>query len=964
MLIWGLNVAFVVMVSIAPTKAVRVEPGDGVAGGPIGPVACCLPDGSCQPLGVRLCLRNGGIPHSNSTCEGTICPAMDTGACCSSQMGGVRNCMDLTGIVCESLGGNFQGNGTTCEGNPGAPPICGAPTFACCRDDGSCSDVEVQACLAEGGVPHFGQSCNQVECGDAGVGACCVGNGGFISCLIVPRMICSALQGDFHGIGTDCQSDNPGGPAPCQSSVVACCLPQLGVCVEAPENICIAQGGNPQNASSCMGITCEGGEPQGACCTFLPGAPPCIEASPAGCAHLNGIYQGNGTHCPNNPMEPNPCSSNVVPCCILTDVPEGHCEELSIVQCLSQGGQPHPNAESCASVQCFGDPETGACCVAVPGAFTCLDLTQEQCAQFAGEFHAGLSCDVFPTHPPCEQGGNDVACCLPNGECEVLPVFICQISMGIPQNSISCTGVDCGDGPNEGACCLHIPGLPRCVVISEQQCTNNGGTYHGDGSDCPNNPFGPSLCNNGGDTVPCCILSAIPEGLCLELTIQECLVQNGEPHPDADSCSFALCFGEPDVGGCCLGENGAISCMILSEQQCDCMNGNYLGDGSNCQGNSQDPTPCGNPTFACCLPNGNCLSLPLNVCVNEGGMPQNTPSCMGVVCNGGDDDGACCISGNVIFGCTEVTARECAKIGGEFQGRGTHCGNSPADPGACGPLTVPCCVPSPLPEGSCINVHPNVCMVLGGEQVPGNQCTPNSCNGQPPVGGCCLDLLANPLGCAVVSEQQCVQSGGEYLGDGTDCIGNPNEPLPCNHAASACCLPNGNCLVLPAQICLNEGGTPQNSLHCQGIMCGGGGGTGACCRNTPGFSECVVVTEQQCNQIGGEYHGNNTDCQGDPGQPPICSGSNVACCLPQTGTCVEVTPQHCLNEGGQPHNTPNCEEVNCTGGPIIGACCLGGGGFLTCLNLNEGSCNAIGGEFQGANTHCPNSPLEPNPCQP
>jgi spore coat protein A len=64
---------------------------------------------------------------------------------------------------------------------------------------------------------------------------------------------------------------------------------------------------------------------------------------------------------------------------------------------------------------------------------------------------------------------------------------------------------------------------------------------------------------------------------------------------------------------------------------------------------------------------------------------------------------------------------------------------------------------------------------------------------------------------------------------------------------------------------------------------------GACC--IPDGS-CVTVTSNQCTQLGGVYHGDNTSCSPSPCPPPI-----GACCLP-TGDCTNVTSAQCALLGG------------------------------------------------------------------
>lgn len=774
MLTWGMNIVLTTILYIAAPKSDSRTMDGGVAGGPAGPnnpVACCQSDGSCQILGFRACVRSGGVPHPGANCNNITCSGTETGACCLGRMGGTQGCVQLPGMACQALGGTFHGNGSTC-GNPTQPGPCPPPAFACCRENGTCVSLPANACLEIGGTPHIGQSCNQVQCQSNGLGACCVTGGGINGCLMVPESLCQNLMGQFQGPNSTCGND-PTHPT-CPPPARACCLPD-GVCIVAPLAQCLGEGGIPQNALTCSNVQCSGNPATGACCTNLPGIPPCVVVTPQQCANFGGAYQGNGTTCSGDPMNPTCGGGNTIPCCVPSPIPEGTCVELSLAACLAQSGQPHPNAPSCMNVQCM-PPLLGACCVATPGAHACLMLSEMQCAQSGGDFLGhGTTCNDNPANPPCGGGNLTRACCLPNGACEVLPTMVCINLQGVPQNSFVCAGILCGDHQTHGACCTNSPGIPPCLVTSPLQCAQINGSFQGAGTTCSGDPMNPTC---SGPVVPCCLPAPIPEGICQMLPLNQCLAMNGQPRPDAASCAFVQCMEAPDRGACCLSGIGNVGCLRLTAEQCDCLNGEYLGNGTFC--------------------------------------------------------------------------------------------------------------------------------------------------------------------------------------------GGPNNPNPCaDPPALACCLPNGLCTHLPPEICVAEGGTPQNSTMCPSIFCGGGPATGACCRNLNGAPGCVEVTAQQCASVGGEYRGDNTSCAAGPGQPPLCGGPNIACCLSATGACIEVPLQQCLAQGGQPHTTPSCMGVTCGGGPAIGACCISNGqGGFHCLMMNQATCSQLNGEFQGNGTQCPNSPSLPGPCHP
>jgi FtsP/CotA-like multicopper oxidase with cupredoxin domain len=73
------------------------------------------------------------------------------GACCIPD----GSCVLVTSNECASLGGTFQGVGTTCSPNPCQPPV-----GACCFNDGTCEVLSLSNCVGRGGT-YLGDG---VEC--------------------------------------------------------------------------------------------------------------------------------------------------------------------------------------------------------------------------------------------------------------------------------------------------------------------------------------------------------------------------------------------------------------------------------------------------------------------------------------------------------------------------------------------------------------------------------------------------------------------------------------------------------------------------------------------------------------------------------------------------------------------------------------------------------------------------------
>lgn len=84
--------------------------------------------------------------------------------------------------------------------------------------------------------------------------------------------------------------------------------------------------------------------------------------------------------------------------------------------------------------------------------------------------------------------------------------------------------------PGIGACCLPSN---ECVLITEEECLAQGGTFHGAGSQCD-----PSPCPSIG---ACCFA----DGVCVLSTEGDCLGQGGEWQGDATVCDPNPC--EPPV---------------------------------------------------------------------------------------------------------------------------------------------------------------------------------------------------------------------------------------------------------------------------------------------------------------------------------------------------------------------------------------------------------------------------------
>jgi spore coat protein A, manganese oxidase len=101
------------------------------------------------------------IPHGTDNGDGTAggmsgtitVLAPNTGACCLPG----DTCSILSQNACQSQGGVYQGNNSTCSPNP-----CVIDVGACCMPNGSCVELTEAQCIAQGGLYQG----NEIQCGD------------------------------------------------------------------------------------------------------------------------------------------------------------------------------------------------------------------------------------------------------------------------------------------------------------------------------------------------------------------------------------------------------------------------------------------------------------------------------------------------------------------------------------------------------------------------------------------------------------------------------------------------------------------------------------------------------------------------------------------------------------------------------------------------------------------------------
>ncbi len=448
-----------------------------------------------------------------------------TGACCIDGA-----CSVTDEATCLGQGGAYQNDGTTCTPNP-----CPQTTGACCVG-GTCSSTDENSCIAQGGsYQGDGTLCMPNPC--IATGACCIG----ATCVVTASAACNGLSGAYQGDGTTC-TPNPCLPPP----TGACCVGTTCSVTDATD--CSGQGGDYQgDGTTCTPNPCLP-PPTGACCIGTT----CSVTDATDCSGQGGDYQGDGTTC-----DPDPCLPPTGACCIGTT-----CTVTDEADCSGQAGSYQGDDATCDPNPCL--PPTGACCIGT----TCSVTDADDCAGQGGDYQGdGATCTPNPCSqaPACGAPGTG-DCCQANGTpfcddfdccetvCAVDP-FCCNSSWdGLCANRAEdfCP-VLC---PVFGACCFD----ESCVVLTQEECTTQGGLYEGDDTVCEPNP-------------------CLPE--CGDTATGDCCEANGTPYCNDLACCDAVCAADP------------LCCSAAWDESC------AEAAGDLC------PVLCP-PRGACCLPDGTC----------------------------------------------------------------------------------------------------------------------------------------------------------------------------------------------------------------------------------------------------------------------------------------------------------------------------------------------------------------------
>ena len=273
---------------------------------------------------------------------------------------------------------------------------------------------------------------------------------------------------------------------------------------------------------------------------------------------------------------------------------------------------------------------------------------------------------------------------------------------------------------------------------------------------------------------------------------------------------------------------------------------------------------------------------------------------------------------------------------------------SSADPVPCGTYTwgatedYTVCIQAPPPEGACCfgttcegPMSLNTCLEAGGVyKGNGSDCDPNPC-----IGACCF-----PDGSCLetAGQAECV---GNYLGDGTNCTPNlcPQPGNECGNPMPAVLSP-GSLPYVDADTTCGRGNDYQDT--CLGYYDGG-----------EDMLYSVVVTEPMCVNIavsGTSWVGVAIDTSCPPGATCLAYATSSGCCPVIQNVNLEPSLAYYIMIDTWP--SPNCTDFTMTISacpPPPAACCYPDG---SCALTPQEQCSGI---WLGEGTTC-----SPNMCEP
>ncbi len=344
----------------------------------------------------------------------------------------------------------------------------------------------------------------------------------------------------------------------------------------------------------------------------------------------------------------------------------------------------------------------------------------------------------------------------------------------LPQNSpcgelVGVNGAGCAVA---GACCTA---QTECLRMSAESCASIGGVFLGDLA-CLPSPCGGACC--------------LDDGSCSFLSVAACEDAAGTFRGFGTTCDVQPC---PPIGACCLPNS---ACQQLTQVACLEAQGTYLADRLECP-----PYPCGpnrggvltlhtNPALTYTTGQSYCGQSPVESCGQTTvRADERGPRIVSVLAAFPGEPTLSGLSFGVFYNSQKVAIVDhgsCADH--EFATNGWPAPSTGTSIRWDEPRTTPLVevywfaaytydeVPAPLrleehPTEGAVFLSPTqekdivTCLGRFGFHMDGMPCCPSSA-----VGACCVTYGS----CAIRTEAECDESGGQFFGVGTDCL-----PLPC-----------------------------------------------------------------------------------------------------------------------------------------------------------------------------------------
>lgn len=526
-----------------------------------------------------------------------------SGCCCNAS-----NPTVMTAEACYACDGEYQGDGTTCEGAEQ-----GACRKRCCEGVGSQCITCPPNYASNSTLEFIGFGAEECALDACGV-ACCIGG--------VPLPANSAEE-CFHHAGEP-QLGVSVEEAQCGFS----CCSGLQFSVEESEEACLQLrlgrplGPNIGNSPGVCGGACCGISARKRQADHVGDAEDCEVLSREDCQELSGIYQGDDVPCGSvvpaeRPEDDDDTPSSQIRFDVCTN--DGVCcprNESASPFLAPSGAQCNGVFLGAGSYLEPGQCERGVCCHEGPGGQRMVNNEAECCLYPNGQYQGNGTRLGQPGM--CDEGSGACHC---GDQCFNVPsAAICKDNH--PDNVFGGVGSKCNDPPtppgdNKGSCCLRTSVHSSdkiCKVRSEAKCLWLGGVFGGEGSEC-----GEATCEIARGS--CC--SRKPDAhpsdrspsayTCQDhQTHEQCLACGGSWGGDSSLCSDEYSCPNRHKGPCC---RAGFECAMMTSTACKREEGFFKGFNATCESEGicrdcsackmQGP-PC-NDMLPCTAPNAVCM---------------------------------------------------------------------------------------------------------------------------------------------------------------------------------------------------------------------------------------------------------------------------------------------------------------------------------------------------------------------